>query len=154
MLSETIAGLGAVKTAFDLAKALKDMDNAAARNAAVIELQEKILTAQQAQAALVERIGELEKEVADFEKWEADKENYDLKLVYEDTFAYARKPIAGTTTPPHFICASCYEHRKKSILQRADSAHVFCPECKTKIRFDSVAAKSFNRPINPVGRSP
>jgi hypothetical protein len=55
MVGEAIAGLGAIKSAFDLAKGLKDINDAAVRNAAVIELQERILAAQQAQSALVER---------------------------------------------------------------------------------------------------
>jgi Staphylococcal nuclease homologue len=42
---------------------LKDIDDATRRNAAVIELQEKILDAQQAQSALIEKARELEKEV-------------------------------------------------------------------------------------------
>jgi uncharacterized coiled-coil DUF342 family protein len=73
MVAELITGLGAIKSAFDLAKGLKDIDDAARRNAAVIELQEKILSAQAAQSALVERIGELEKQVAGFKAWEAQK---------------------------------------------------------------------------------
>jgi len=35
---------------FDIAKGLKDIDDAARRNAAVIELQERILSAQQSQS--------------------------------------------------------------------------------------------------------
>ncbi len=46
MVSEIFAGLGAFKTMFDIAKGLKDINDAAARNAAVVELQEKILAAQ------------------------------------------------------------------------------------------------------------
>ena len=56
VVAETIAGLGAFKSMYDMAKAIKDMNDAAVRNAAVIELQEKILAAQSAQAALLERI--------------------------------------------------------------------------------------------------
>ena len=73
MVAEVFAGLGALKTAFDIAKGLKDIDDAARRNAAVIELQERILSAQQSQSALVERVHDLEKEVAGFEQWEAEK---------------------------------------------------------------------------------
>src|SRR6185503_3530269 len=73
MVGEAIAGLGAVKTAFDLARGLKDISDATIRNGAIIELQEKILTAQQAQATLIERIDQLEKEVAGFEAWDAQK---------------------------------------------------------------------------------
>ena len=47
MVGEVFAGLSALKTAFDIAKGLKDIDDATRRNAAVIELQEKILLAQE-----------------------------------------------------------------------------------------------------------
>ena len=46
MVGEVFAGLQAIKTAFDIAKTLKDLDSATARNTAVIELQRQILTAQ------------------------------------------------------------------------------------------------------------
>jgi hypothetical protein len=73
MVAEVYAGLSAFKAMFDIAKGLKDIDNAANRNAAVIELQEKILAAQLAQAELIERIGKLEKEMAGLKSWETEK---------------------------------------------------------------------------------
>ena len=41
MVAEIYGGISALKSAFDIAKGLKDIDDAARRNAAVIELQEK-----------------------------------------------------------------------------------------------------------------
>lgn len=41
VVAETIAGLGAFKSMYDMAKALKDINDATVRNGAVIELQEK-----------------------------------------------------------------------------------------------------------------
>src|SRR4051812_8727548 len=70
MVAEVFASVSAFKTMFDLAKALKDINDAAIRNGAVIELQEQILAAQQAQTAAMERISELEKQSARFETWE------------------------------------------------------------------------------------
>jgi len=156
MVGEAIAGLGALKTAFDLAKGLKDIDDAARRNAAVIELQERILAGQHAQAELLERISALEKEVANFEQWETEKKNYDLKAVHGDSFAYANKPVAGSTEPPHLICANCYQQRKKRILQRTDMAHLECPDCKNRVRFDSAEAQSFRQrsSYSPRGGTP
>jgi hypothetical protein len=61
MISEAMMGASALKTAFDMAKGLKDISDATIRNAAVIELQEKILSAQEAQFARVKRVDELEK---------------------------------------------------------------------------------------------
>ena len=154
VVTETIAGLSAIKTAFDMTKALKDINDAAIRNAAVIELQEKILSAREAQTALLERIDDLEKEVTAFEKWETEKEESELKEIFARTFAYSIKESARGSRPPHLICASCYEDRKKSILQRADAAHLICPVCKTRIRFDQAAHPTVERGPAPRGGAP
>jgi hypothetical protein len=42
MVAEILGGISALKSAFDIAMGLKDIDDAARRNTAVIELQEKI----------------------------------------------------------------------------------------------------------------
>jgi hypothetical protein len=151
MAAEVLMGIGALKSAFDLTKGLKDIDDRVRLNDARMELQEKILEAQQAQATLLERIGDLEKQITSFEKWEAEKENYQLVSIFAETLAYARKPSADGSIPPHYICANCYEDRKKRILQRADAAHVACPDCKVRLRFDSEEVKAFNRPLTPRG---
>jgi hypothetical protein len=139
MVAEVFAGLSAIKTAFDIAKGLKDIDTAASRNAAVIELQEKILAAREAQTALLDRIGELEKEMARFETWEAEKKRYKLTDFGAGTFAYSLKPEEANGEPPHRICAACYQKNRKSILQFAHHSvgqdYFDCPECKTKQAF-------------------
>src|ERR1700676_1598778 len=117
MVGEAFAGLSALKTAFDIAKGLKDIDDTVRRNAAVIELQEKILAAREAQSALLDRVGELEKEVAKFETWDTEKKRYELKALRVDVFAYMLKPEARGTEPPHWLCANCYENGKKSFFQ-------------------------------------
>ncbi len=117
MVAEVFAGIGALKTAFDIAKGLKDIDDTARRNAAVIELQEKILSAQEAQATLVERVRELESKVASLEQWEAEKKRYTLTDFGASSFAYLLKPEAANGEPSHRICPNCYEKRQKAILQ-------------------------------------
>jgi hypothetical protein len=138
MVAEAIVGLGALKTAFDLAKGLKDIDNAVSRNGAIIELQERILTAQQAQSALLEQISALEAKVASFETWESEKENYELTQLAQGGVAYVLKPDKRDGKPPHGICPNCYEQRKKSILQTNGKQtwmdHFFkCPSCSTHV---------------------
>ena len=54
MVAEVFVGLGSIKAAFDIAKGLKDIDDATRRNTAIIELQEKILSAQAEQSELIE----------------------------------------------------------------------------------------------------
>jgi len=142
VVAEVFAGMGAIKTAFDIAKGLKDIDDATRRNAAVIELQEKILSAQSAQMELVQTIGELKKRVADLEAWDTEKKRYELKAVAPGSFAYVLKPEAQGSEPPHQICAACYANHKPSILQIMPRSHVsmqlgftkyHCPECKSEI---------------------
>jgi hypothetical protein len=142
MPGEILAGFSALKTAFDIAKGLKDIDDAARRNAAIIELQEKLLIAQEAQAALTERVRELEEKVASFERWDAEKERYELKQLIRGapTFAYALKPDAQPPETFHCICATCYQKRLKSILQFLRNAFVggdekilACPVCSTEV---------------------
>jgi hypothetical protein len=118
MASEFIAGLGAFKAMMDIAKALKDMDTAAARNAAVIELQEKIFAAHSAQAALLERVSELEKEVARFEAWETEKQRYELQKLSPGILIYRLKSGAERGEPSHEICANCYHKGLKSPLHK------------------------------------
>ena len=61
LASETIAGLGVLKTAFEMAKALESMHEATVRDRAVIDLQKEILTALSAQSALISRKQNLKK---------------------------------------------------------------------------------------------
>jgi Zn finger protein HypA/HybF involved in hydrogenase expression len=142
MVAEIYGGISAIKSAFDIAKGLKDIHDATLRNAAVIELQEKLLTAQEAQSALTERISELEKQVAAFETWDTDKKEYEMQALTSGTIAYALKMDAQATKPAHYICARCYEHRKRSPLQPVPTSltvqlnnipnKLRCPECKTE----------------------
>ena len=118
MVAEWVAGLGAFKSMLDLAKGLKDLSDATARNAAVIELQTQILTAQEAQSSLVARVRELEEEVRGFERWDAEKERYELRQhPHANVMTYELKDGMQPAEPAHSICPDCYQQRIKSILQ-------------------------------------
>jgi hypothetical protein len=140
MIGDAIAGLGALKTAFDLARALKGIDDTVKRNAAVIELQEQILSATQAQSDLVRRVEHLEKEVARFETWETEKKRYQLKDFGSGTLAYELKQSEAADEPIHCICPGCYENRRRGILQPTGSTNAFkqkefvCVLCNTEYR--------------------
>ncbi len=139
MVSEVFAGLSAFKTMLDTAKGLKDINDASGRNAVAIELQEHILTAQAAQMALVERVRELEEEVAGFEAWETEKQRYKLtKCAYSSALVYLLKKSEANGEPGHALCTNCYERRTKSILQWNGeviiSSHFWvCPSCGAKV---------------------
>jgi rubrerythrin len=138
VVSEIMAGLSALNSAFGMAKALKDINDTAVRNAAVIDLQGQILTAQEAQAALVERVRQLEEEVANFKTWEAEKQRYEMKTLGSGVFVYMLKPETRGAEPPHWVCANCYGNQKASILQSTGEMTVGrpsfrCPSCKTTV---------------------
>lgn len=138
MVAEVYAGLSAIKTAFDMAKGLKDIHDATLRNAAVIELQEKILAAQEAQSTLVDRARDLEQEVARLKDWEAEKERYQLRELPPGVFVYELKDSMANREPRHSTCQACYQRGKKSILHSDQPGngihHLTCHECGNKLR--------------------
>lgn len=138
MVGEVFAGLGAFKTMLDMAKALKDINDATVRNGAVIELQEQILAAQAQQTALLNHIRELEEKVANFETWDAEKKRYELKPLGFGAFTYMLKPDARGAEPPHWVCTNCYGKRHISIIQWTNPTKTgrngfYCPSCHAAI---------------------
>ncbi len=118
MPSEVFAGISAFKAMMDIAKSIKDMDSAASRNAAVIELQEKIFAAQAVQSELFERVRNLEEQVTQYEAWETEKQRYELYDHGDGKLTYSLKEGVSPPEPPHEICANCYQKNKKSLLQK------------------------------------
>jgi hypothetical protein len=140
MAGEVFAGLSALKTAFDMAQGLQKIHDAVARDRAVIELQKEILTAQSAQAALIEEAGALKKRVAELDAWGAEKERYKLKEVGAGVFAYVPKEGMDGGEPVHRLCANCYQRGQKSILQATHEMRKgwrvhYCPHCKSEFDF-------------------
>jgi hypothetical protein len=117
MISEAVSGLTALKTALDMAKALKDINDATLRNAAVIELQEKILSAQEAQFALKRRVDELERQLSETQKRNNQLARYEFKNYGDGSFAYELKASEAYSEPSHRVCANCYQDGHISILQ-------------------------------------
>jgi len=146
MISEAIAGASALKTAFDMAKALKDINDATIRNGAVIELQEKILSAQEAQFALVRRVDELEKQIAALETKGSQMQRYQLKDFGAGTFAYELKESEARGEPIHRACAACYQQGHISVLQFSNRSSgqdwYDCLQCKSRQRFGAYASTS------------
>jgi hypothetical protein len=136
--SELVMGLSAFKTMFDMAKALKDMDDATRRNGAVIDLQGQILAAQMQQAALIEQVGQLETKVRGFEKWEAEKDRYKLEKLPPGVLVRTLKEEAANGEPIHHICESCYQNGRKSPLHQDEHSngihHLMCNACQTQLR--------------------
>jgi hypothetical protein len=113
-----------------------------------IELQAQILTAQSSalaaqsdQFALLEKVRSLEQQITDLEAWDREKKRYELKAIDSGSFAYVLKPDASNSEPPHWLCTTCYQNGKKSILQvlvspmHSMANRVWtCPVCSTRIQ--------------------
>jgi hypothetical protein len=140
------AAVSSLKTAADIAKAILDLKTSAEIQGRVIELQTLIVTAQASaisaqsdQFTLLQRVNELEAKLARLEAWEAEKSRYQLTDYGGGTFAYALKIEARAGEPDHRICAHCYQHGKKSILQFEGTSegqdYYNCPNCKIRFAF-------------------
>jgi hypothetical protein len=134
MVAEVFGGLSAFSTMFGIAKSMKDMNDAVIRNQAVYDLTEQILAAQEKYAAAIERVRDLEREVAAFENWDAEQKRYQMKDFGGGTIAYSLKPEMASGDPPHNLCSACYQKGKKGILQPTgmNGYHqemVKCAEC-------------------------
>lgn len=118
MVAEVFAGIGAFKSMMDMAKAVREMSESVAVNSAVIDLQDKILTARDEYSTLLNSVGDLKAKLASFENWEGEKRRYELKPHGErQALAYALKEGMEPPEPTHSICPDCYQEGKKSILQ-------------------------------------
>jgi hypothetical protein len=132
-----------LRAATDISKAMIGLRDAAMIQGKIVELQGVILSAQQSalsaqadQFTLLERVRELEKQIADVEAWEQEKQRYELVELYAGGLAYRIKELVRGSEPPHFICAACYQKRQKSLLQGSDfysQRTLTCPDCKTEV---------------------
>src|SRR5690242_16345846 len=105
-LSAIATVLTSLKTAKDIAETMIGLRDAAAFQGKMVEFQSKIIDAnnaafaiQEERAAMLSRIRDLEKQVADFERWETEKQRYELKGLGYGSFAYMLKPDARGAEP-------------------------------------------------------
>ncbi|POO56165.1 hypothetical protein [Agrobacterium rosae] len=115
---------GTLKTAVDIAKTVKEVNDMSTVKGKVIEMQDLILAAQSsamtAQTQLFELLqenAELKRKVSDIEGWKNTAARYTLKDFGGKTFAYELKAEAAVGEPPHRVCPACFEMGKRSVLQ-------------------------------------
>ena len=142
LIQSTISGL---KLAGDIAKGFLELKSISEVQGKVVELQSAILSAQSSalsanaiQSTMVEEIRTLKEEIAYIKAWESEKKRYQLTSPWTGAVIYALKKSMSNSEPPHWICAKCYEDRRKSILNqhRKHSAFIefICPVCKATIQ--------------------
>jgi len=100
----------------------------------VLDLQSEMMMIQSDYQNVLRSREELEKKLAEQENWNKERARYHLESVGDGSLVYALNTSEQTTQPPHWICAHCYEEKKKSMLQRNPYPQWLCPRCKTVIR--------------------
>lgn len=151
VVAETAAGLGALKTALDIAQGMSNLNKDAEFNLRLIELQQKIIEAQQAAMQSNERQSSLQRQVDELRDAKADLSRYRLVDHGDETFVYELKDGDASGDPPHKICPRCFLNNKKSVLQFVRTHNgqrkYKCPECGEEFSLGMRVKKS------PSGRS-
>lgn len=138
-IASAISGL---RSAAEIARAMKGLHDQADIQIKVIDLQSAILDAQSSalaaqseQLTMIQRINDLEKEIPDVKAWQAEKQRYQLITPWDGCHVYALKDASKGTDPPHWICPHCFEDGRKSILHNTDKHDrrtrliIQCPRC-------------------------
>ena len=125
MIAEIATALAALKNASDLVGILRKIKLDAAITEKVIESQSAILSAQSAMFELNAKYQELLDGNADLKKqlvqttnWDTEAAKYELREISVGVFAYALKSDESSTAPSHWLCASCFDQKQKSPLQK------------------------------------
>ena len=158
------SAFASLKAAGEIAKALVHLRDTATFQTQLIELQGQILsaqasalTAQADQSALLERKRDLEEEVASLKAWDAEKQNYELAEIRQmggsqkAVFAYRLKSQAEPAQPSHYLCANCYTHGEKSILQpvlleRGRIDILLCQGCGSHLNLTGISYEDPSKP--------
>lgn len=159
MFGELMSAISSVKTIRDMLGTALDAKTFNIVNAVLIEMNSKMIAAQeltsrlQAEKAFLadevvtyrQKIRDLEQEVARLVEWKEERAHYRLAEVATGAFAYVLQPVghdsqhtARPTHPAHWLCCQCYDMGNKSILQFSKwQSHTYrefiCQRCKSTL---------------------
>lgn len=141
----------ALKSVKDLTETIIDLRDRETFQQKRLELQSVVLDAQQSafasqqeRASLIDQVRGLEADIAALRAWDAERERYELRSPGTGAYAYAVKPGVESGEPAHWLCCTCFQAGKKSILQaareqdRMSTKPWICPSCKTTIFVDAM----------------
>lgn len=133
-----------LNAAVNIAKAAVGLRDAELLRAKVLEMQGEIsaalggaCAAQMDQLTLIDRIRNLESQIADLEAWAAKEERYELYQWPVGSFTCRQKHGVQPLKVAHEVCTNCFEHKRLSVLQPSQESWyvtLFCPECRTHFR--------------------
>jgi hypothetical protein len=159
------AAVGSLKAAGEIAKGLIGLKSDAEVQAKAIELNQKIIDAQHqifeanaAQSSLLERLRDLEGQLARMHDWDAQKQRYRLAAPFSGCMVYALQKSMSDDETAHYLCTACFQKGQRSILQGKQthgpgrpSAVYYCPSCKSdaKTQWTNVTPPQYFEEITP-----
>ena len=130
---------GDIATGLMSLKTLSDVQSKAIElNAKIIEAQNRIFEANASQMSLVERVRELESQLAQMQDWESQKQRYKLATPFPGCMVYALQKSMSEGEPAHYLCTNCFQRGQKSILQGKQVSNGMkpslyaCPSCESE----------------------
>ena len=139
------------KVAYDIAKGISSIKTEVERNEAIAEILRVLISVEhdalvmqndhslllREKDDLLREKDDLIKKISEFEKWNETETQYELKSIAPGIFVFSYKETSQTTEPAHWLCANCYNDRKKSVIQldhvSATGSHYVCHKCNSKI---------------------
>lgn len=134
--------IGAAKGAIDLVKSLRGMrgkqpPELTAAFDKISSAQQAILEAKQMVFALIEENAALKKRLGELERHDAERQHYQLQAIGPGAFAYVSQEAASDGKQVPWLCQSCFEEAKKSVLQLVERKFYHdayqCPRCSTTL---------------------
>jgi len=136
--------IAGIKTSIDLLKNLSKKEKSpeslqiiSSIQSTQLSLQSDILSFQSEINSLQDKNRQLEQKLSEYENWEITENRYELKEIATGVFVYSKKKNSRITEPQHWVCAKCFQDRKKSILQCLNPIQVHkifeCQNCKSQI---------------------
>lgn len=159
-ITESVSSAGgAIKNAVGVAREMQSMVTDYQVKEKTTELLDKLLDVQQQQFGLSdllnsskEKIIQLEDEKKQYENWESESEYYELFQPMPGTIVYRIKPSDEPNHIAIYLCASCYQKRKKSIIQFSATPTVAgravvmkCHDCNALYQFPIHVLKGENQ---------
>lgn len=147
-----VALTSSVKTAFDLAKSVKDVNDQARANAAIIGIMEKLMDVQSTlnatqieYQALLEEVTRLQAELDDKQRFE----DYRLERTPMGDFILTLKEGCVTDDrPPHSICPRCKEDGRLSVLSESEH-RLACRACRFSAGINPLPIRQRSSTIHP-----
>lgn len=150
-----------LKMLLEAVKAARGLAHGADINAAIIDIQQKLIDHQTAYLELVEKHqavtmerDALKKELLDLKQSKANFNRYELKILAPGFSAYVLKESAANGDQPHWLCPKCHAKGMIGIIQLSPTdgfastfpgeqniAHLVCASCEAEF---SMPRDAFN----------